>query len=307
MQGITHKVLPSGAHYMRIPHNADPSKDSVWLEKVRVEMLDTPDLFRRHILMDDTVISGDPVYTSYEDSWHCPEKYREKGIPIVPQSVYFGGWDCGQALTPAFSLNQVTTTPFQVHTILEVTSMGAESMKQFAPRVWDAVERRIPGHFEQVRHYADATVNTRSGTDLRSAKQEAAKHGFIGPLALRAVSNAFGPRRSAVDWLLARKIQLPPREGETESLVVPGYMIDARHCPMLRESFLGRYQWRVTKPEEGPAGMVRMEPAKNLWSHIAESLQYAGIKVRKLIEPGKGMFEVNEDEKDPIYQYFNPG
>lgn len=293
------KILPSGAEYLRIPHSADPSKDDAWLEMVRQQMLDTPDLFERHILMNDQVVSGTPVFPTYEDEWHCPPKFRETGIPIIPQSLYFGGWDCGQTINPAFTLIQVPPKPFQAHAILEVTSQGAESMQQFAPRVWQAVERRIPGYFDQVRHYADATVTTRSGTDLRTAKQEAAKHGFEGPLGLKPVSNAFGPRRSAVNWLLSRKIEVPI-DGQT--VVVPGFMVDAKHCPMLRQALRGQYQWKVNHADGGPAGQVYMEPLKNMWSHVAEALQYAGVKIRRMIEPGQELFK--NEEEDEMIKYF---
>jgi hypothetical protein len=50
--------LPTGARYLKIPHYADPDKDAAWLAKLEAEMSDTPHLYRREILMEDTVSEG---------------------------------------------------------------------------------------------------------------------------------------------------------------------------------------------------------------------------------------------------------
>lgn len=57
--------LPTGARFLRIPHHADPEKDLAWLKAVEKEMADTPHLFRREILMEDTVSAG-LIFTHFE-------------------------------------------------------------------------------------------------------------------------------------------------------------------------------------------------------------------------------------------------
>lgn len=289
-RGVHKKLLRSGATFIGIEVRADPGKDAAWLEQRRMDMLTEPEIYRRHYLGDMTQIGGESVYSNYFDDLHCPLVYREGGIPIVPGSLYWGSWDCGQTLCPAFLLRQVTISPFQVHSILEVTSPGGESMERFAPRVATAIERRLPGMWDEIKHYADATVTTRSGTNGRSAQQEAKKHGFDGPTKLKPVSNAWLPRHGAVTWLLSRRIGLP-NGGE-----VAGYFVDARYCPTLRQGYQGHYKWRVSAQgdEKGP-GQVILEPMKNLFSHIHDAGQYSAIRIRKMIEGGGARIITDDD------------
>ncbi len=293
-RGVHRKELRSGAILLGLSTFADPKKGTEWLEERRLAMIDAPETFRRHYLGDMTQVSGEPVYSNYYDDLHCPNKYRESGIPIVPGSLYYGGWDCGSSLCPAFVLDQVTVRPFQIHSILELISPGGESMERFAPRVATALERRIPGLWDQVRHYADATVTTRSGTDGRTAQQEAKRHGFEGPTKLKPVSNIFrGPvgRRAAVSWSLSRKIAVP------NGLEVPGYFIDARYCPTLRQGFQGHYKWRISAQgdERGP-GQVILEPLKNAFSHVHDAHQQKMVMIRRMIEGGGARIIGGEDD-----------
>ncbi len=262
--------LPTGARYLRIPHYADPAKDQNWLDAVRVEMKDTPDQFRREILMDDTVYEGQPVYETYQDGLHCPIKYRTSPIPVIPGSIYFGGWDAGQTLNPAFCLLQVTPNPFQIHCLLEVCSSGGESMNEFAPRVLLALEKRIPGSWLEVRHYGDATIMTKSGVDGRTAQSEAKRHG----IRIVPVSNVWAPRKAAVSWMLTRML------GED----APGFLLDGLGCPTLRQGFQGAYKLNTSPSgDQAGAGAIYLAPLKNMFSHIHDSLQYPAIKIRQMI------------------------
>jgi hypothetical protein len=271
LNGFEVRDLPTGTVYLRLPHYADPTKDHEWLEEQRRLMADTPDQFKREILMDETLVSGQPIYTNYQDDVHCPEKYRLSGIPLVPGAIYYGGWDCGQTLSPAFVLLQITPNPFQVHFLQEVVSTGGESMEDFAPRVFDALLKRLPGLWDTVTHFGDATVTTRSGSDSKSARDVARKHG----LEIRPVSNVWPPRLAAMQWLFSRWI-------DTKT---PGVLIDAKGCPTFRQACQGAYQYRIsaTGEQEGP-GAVIMAPLKNAYSHVAEAAQYPAIKIRNLVE-----------------------
>lgn len=271
--GLERRDLPTGARYLKLHHYADPAKDAAWLKTVQEQMSDTPLEFRREILMDDTVFGGQPVYENYHDDTHCPAKFRDRRIPLVPSSLYFGGWDCGATLTPAFVLLQVTPNPFQVHGLKEVVSSGGESMNEFAPRVLDSIISVLPGSWDEVRHFGDATVNTRSGANKVSARDEAKKHGID----IRPVSNVWAPRYAAVSWLLSRWIDER----------TPGFMIDAQGCPTLRLGFQGAYKYHVSASgdADGP-GRVLLAPLKNSFSHVHDALQYPAIKIRKMVEGG---------------------
>jgi hypothetical protein len=271
LKGFEVRDLPTGTVYLRLPHYADPTKGPEWLAEQKRLMADTPDQFKREILMDETLVSGQPIYTNYRDDVHCPEKYRLSGIPLVPGSIYFGGWDCGQTLSPAFLLIQMTPNPFQVHFLEEVVSTGGESMEDFAPRVQEAVMRRIPGSWDCVTHWADGTVTTRSGSDKRSARDVARKH----DLNLRPVSNVWYPRLAAMQWLFSRWIDER----------TPGVLIDAKGCPTFRQACQGAYQYKISASgeQEGP-GAVILAPLKNAYSHVAEAAQYPAIKIRAMVE-----------------------
>lgn len=278
VNGFERKWLPTGTRFLKIHHYADPKKDAAWLESMRVKMADTPLEFRREILMDDTVFGGQPVYENYHDDTHSPSKFRENPIPLVPGSLYFSGWDCGQTLNPAFVLLQVTPSPFQVHCLGEVVSTGGESMNEFAPRVLDFMLHRIPGNWDEVRHYGDATVTTRSGTNKKSARDEAKLHGInISP-----VSNVWAPRYAAVAWLLSRWIDEK----------TPGFMIEGKRSPVLRLGFQGAYKYHVSSggDQDGP-GRVLLAPLKNSYSHVHDALQYPAIKIRTMVEGSGGRLQ----------------
>jgi hypothetical protein len=62
-------------------------------------------------------------------------------------------------------------------------------------------------------------------------------------------------------------------------------LLDGQGCPVLRKALLGAYAWEVSASgDTGGAGAVLMRPKKNLYSHIADSLQYGAVKIRNLVE-----------------------
>ena len=272
-KGIDVYGLSTGGRFLVIHYYADPAKDYTWLKKIEAEMADTPEEFRREILLDKTVRGGEPVYPNYNDEWHCPPKFRRLNIPIIDGSIYFGGWDGGMSLTPAFSLYQVTMPEFQVHAIMEVTSTGSEPMELFAPRVMYALMKKLPGEWDQVRHFADETFRQRSGGSGETAAQVAAKHGFPN---MTMVSNRpLSTRIGAVTWLLGRQI------GDGH----PSFMIDGKACPMLWAGFQGAYKLKASTAgkKDGPE-MILLEPDKNMYSHVCDSGQYACVGIRRMVE-----------------------
>jgi hypothetical protein len=271
LRGFERYDLPSGVRYLKIHHYADPEKDDRWLENVRREMSDTPDDFRQQILMDETVYGGMPVYTGYVDDAHCPARWREKPIPLVKGALYFGGWDGGQTLTPAFVLVQVVPEPFMMQCIAERVSMGEESMNEFAPRVLELLRDRLdPELRHQVRHFGDATVVQRSGSNKKSAQDVAKEFGIhITPM-----SNEWAGRHAAVSWALSQ-------ETDTHRL----FWVDGFSCPTLRQGFQGAYKWHMSASGEsqGPGAIV-LQPLKNAYSHIHDGLQQVmqAIKTEQL-------------------------
>jgi len=269
MRGLWLGDCANGALYCRLHYSADPEKDAAWAAAARAR---TPDReWRREMEMDETVHDGEPVYADYRDRFHCP--LQEKELPEMRQCQYLGGWDCGSTITPAFVLLRLTPKPFQVHAILEVVSPGAEPMDKFAPRVLAELMRLLPGDWPDVEHWGDATVVTRNGANGETAQEAARRHG----IRIRQASNAWGERYGAVTWLLMQTIDP----------VTPRFVVDGSRCPVLRAGFQGAYKFEESPAGEsaGPARILRDTPKKDSYSHVHDALQYAAIRLRKMLAP----------------------
>jgi hypothetical protein len=223
--------------------------------------------------MDDAVYDGVPVYPHFEDTFHAPDAFHDRPIPLVDGSWYWVGWDCGQTLNPALVVDQVTPRTRQVQSLMEVISYGGESMAEFAPRAYNEIEKVYPGLTKNrnLKHTCDPAARQRSGTNRVTAIQEAMKHGFrLHP----SPTNAWIPRHSAVANLLQRRLE----QGK------PGYVLCAHHCPTLRAGFRGAYKFRVSSSGDpsGP-GVVQLEPLKDSYSHVQDAKQYAAMDIETFL------------------------
>jgi len=267
----------NGARYLKIHHYADPGKDNpAWLAKMLTELGDRD--YRREILMDDTIHEGDPVFADYNDSLHCPLAFRKKPVPIIPGAMYYGGWDCGQTMSPAFVLLQVAPEPKNmVHAIMEVIPEKPMGMINFAPRVLSAIKKVLPGRWNSVLHFGDETGRTRSGSDERSAFDVALNEFGI---TIQPVSNKWHYREQAVVWALTDWVSQAGEQSEW----IPRFIVSALGCPVLTEALRGAYCMVPNKQHasSGP-GMVYNTPAKNSYSHVADALQYGLIRVREMV------------------------
>lgn len=253
-----------GATYLRIHYSADPAKDKAWAAE---ERLQSPvKEWLREMEMDENVFDGEAVYPEYVDERHCC--LGMKPIPIIHDSIYVGGWDCGQTLHPAFVLFQITPKPFQIHALLEVIPPSPEPMEKFAPRVAAAIAKRLPGHWDTVRHFGDATVATRDGSTGATAQGIARKHGVT----IKPSSNEWQGRYSAVTWMLSDSIDEK----------TPRFLVDGSHCPTLRDGFRGAYRYEESSQSDGTGGgRILARPLKNLYSHVHDALQYGAQEIRK--------------------------
>lgn len=225
--------------------------------------------------MNENVYDGEPVFADYRDEWHC--LLGDRALPLLQHSVYVGGWDAGQTLSPAFVLLQIAPGKlgYQVSCLLEVLPPGPEPMETFAPRVGRALSQRLPGLWDEIEHWGDHTLVQRSGGDGRTAQMIAAAHGFR----IREASNEWNPRYSAVTWLLQRRI-------DERS---PGFLVDGLHCPVLRDGFRGAYRYEESPRSDGDgAGRILAMPLKNAYSHVQDALQYAAMRVQQKFQSFHG-------------------
>ena len=286
---------PDGARVIKIHYSADPEKDAAWAAEARIGV--PADEWDREMEMNEEIEDGIPVFPDYDDDFHCPLAFRHRRVPIVPGSTYFGGWDCGQSLTPAFVLLQVTPKEKQVHGLLEVTSPGGEPMSKFAPRVQARLLQTFPEIMNRINHVGDSTVTTKSGTDGRTARAEAKKWGFN----IKPVPNNWELRRSSGTDVLLRVLEED----------MPGFIVDGTLAPTLRLALRGRYKYELKKSEEDQEeqAQVLLKPLKNMYSHIGDAFGYGCAAVLKFINHARGgitRHETVRTAKAPREQGFNP-
>lgn len=269
MSGMTAETLPSGIRFVRLHYSADPLKTPEWAERERAKEAD-PRNWDTQMEMRRVVTDGLPVFSGYNDQRHCPSAGWNLPFEVTSMSSFFGGWDAGMTLNPAFILLELQQPMMRVRVLLEVVSTGGESMDAFAPRVAHALDQFYPSLASSVRHFGDPTIETRSGGDGGTARQVARKYGFD----IEPSTNEWTKRSSAVAFLLRS-------EGLFE---VNGFL-----CPVLRRGFQGQYKFQSSPlgDSSGP-GQVLLSPLKNSYSHVQDALQYPSVFLYDLLKPGGG-------------------
>jgi len=266
MRGMTAEDLRK-KRFIRLHYSADPAKDEVWAREERANEAD-PRNWDKQMEMRRVVTDGIPVFARYVDTSHCPAWTHTSYLELVSGSVYFGGWDAGQTLSPAFVLKELTPD-LVVRDLLEVVSTSGESMEEFAPRVLACLTSVYPSIVPLIRHRGDATIVTRSGPDKTTAQQVARRYG----LEIKPMTNDWTKRSSAVAFLL--------------NLSADRYVVSGFGCPVLRRGFLGMYKFQVDSRGEGNgAGAVVLSPLKNAYSHVQDANQYASLEIFDLLKPG---------------------
>lgn len=189
--------------------------------------------------------SGKPVWPEYNDALHFSEQLVEpmRGIPLII------GMDFG--LTPAAVLCQLT--PHGQIILLDEACSTSMGIRQF---VTDVLKPKLQNEYNgiRVRIKGDPAGRSRAQTDEKTCYDILAE---LGMMAAPSRTNDFLPRREAVAKFLLRH---------------GGFAIGPK-CKMLRKALNGEYQYervQVTGPER-----YKDQPAKNMYSHIADALQYA--------------------------------
>lgn len=274
-QGAALARLSSGGIYVRTHYTVDKNKrNPEWIAAGRAAM--GPREWDREMEMREDIWDGLPVFPEYIDDRHCPLEYRKKKIPVVTdRAFYVGGWDAGMTLRPAFSLWQVvygeTRLQYQIQGVLEVTTEFALPMETFAPKVNDALHTHCPEIVQRITHVGDETIRQRSGSRGETAQMVAQEHGiFIFPM-----TNKWEPRKSAMQWAVNGMID------ET----TPRMVICGKTMPMLRKGFQGAYCLDYKAGQVGAGGELKM-PLKNVFSHVADSAQYAMLEIKRELEAG---------------------
>lgn len=196
-----------------------------------------------------SVFDGKPVYAGvYNDSVHVSQRPLGlfRGLPI------FLGWDFG--LTPACVISQLSPTG-QLRILRELVCTRG-GVKQFAT---DAVKPTLATCFPNIAVVSggDPAGNQASQADELTCLRQLE---MLGIPTMPARTNDFLPRRQSVIDRLMRTI-----DGK------PAFIVDPS-CKMLRRGFLGGY--RFERVQVSGEERFRDKPAKNMFSHVHDALQY---------------------------------
>lgn len=200
------------------------------------------------------VVDGKPVYPEYNDRIHA----QDADLQPHPDLPLIIGLDFG--LTPAAAICQVSP---RGHLLVlgEVcgTDMGIRTF------LHDALKPYLLNTFGstfKVKVFGDPAGAQRAQTDEKTCFDEVIAAGYDIEA---AKTNSFIARRESVAWFLSRMV-----DGK------PGMVID-NSCRMIRKGFAGGYHYRRIQV----VGEERYTeiPNKNIYSHIADALQYACLSV----------------------------
>jgi hypothetical protein len=191
------------------------------------------------------VMDGKPIHPGYRDSFHCRVFELNPRLPIIV------GMDFG--LTPAATFGQRQPMgAWKIRTELVATRMGA---KNFGIEIQNHLADQYPG-FAFGGLWGDPAGDAEAQTDqttpfeiLRALNLDARP----------APTNDTALRYGAVDETLSRVI-----DGE------PGLMIHT-DCKILRKALAGGYCFRRLQVS---GDRYANKADKNMYSHVAESLQY---------------------------------
>ena len=263
--------------YCHVQYFADPAKDTKWLAEVAEEMKHTPRTYRREILMDDTVVEGDPVWEEYVSAEH--EYHGDPRTMLNCDGKLFGFWDCGTARMPAFLLGKWTAQSRQIRWIMEILPLGPDgqpkpmAMATFAPIVATRLKAVLPGEWSTLEHFGDETVKTLSGASEESAYDVARKSGFD----IRPVSNRWageGRREASTIFMLTDYCDDDKKK--------PRMVFSVIGCPVLVKGMRGAYctERKKSVDTSGP-GMEVIKPKKNFYSHINDAMQVGAVVIMR--------------------------
>lgn len=195
-------------------------------------------------------VDGKPVWPEYADNIHCPE--NEKLWPRTVRDVpVYRSYDFG--LTPACVFSQITPDGrWIVVDELVAHDMGFD---QFSDEVIEHSSRHYPG--TEFIDVGDPAGQQRAQTDTKTCFE---------------IAHAKGIWISAAPQTLRLRLEGTRKPMRTLVGGKPQFLLHPR-CKRLRKALLGGYHYRrlhVTAERYTEA------PEKNIHSHVADALGYAG-------------------------------
>lgn len=199
---------------------------------------------------------GKPVYPQYNDQIHCASEILRPD-PSIP-TIHLG-WDWGT--TPACVIVQLS--PMGQLRVLDEECFDDGVVRDLAAnRVRPLLVQDYVAF--QAKGWGDPAGVARESTGLTAFDVLREEQLPANP----APSNDPGMRIDAVAYFLGRMV-----EGQ------PGFLLSP-HCERLRKGFRGRYKYEKILTRLGQDEKYHTAPAKNIFSHPHDALQYVALGLR---------------------------
>lgn len=200
-----------------------------------------------------TSYEGKPVYDLYDDERHCSKESLAifRGLPL------YLGWDFGR---DAACVAAQLSPEGQLRVLREWILKDGHLLKFAETIVRPALKNEFYGMRIISTGDPSGPKNPITGTSAFDELRQ------MGIPTMKAVTNDFQPRRSAIMSFMSRNVS----DGE------PAYLLDPS-CKVLREGKRGAYQFALMKTTIDEA--YRPLPDKNFYSHPADAEQYIGLAV----------------------------
>jgi len=260
-EGVPHAISTDGTIYITNP-SADyvrcQNNKNYWFklvagytdEQIKVSLNGEYGIF----------IDGRPVHPEYNDTLH----FSAKNFIYNPQVELGLGWDFG--LTPAVAICQLT--PEGQLIILDELFNDKGNLREFAEsEVKPHLDKKYPGWEKNYISVHDPAGQTGSQTDGNSCQKILKDIGIESEPA--ADNNNPTARRDGLKQFLGRL-----KGGYPAFILTMG-------CPRLRKALMGGYHYSRKK---GADGLFYDKPNKNIYSHIAEALEYIAMHYAKPID-----------------------
>jgi hypothetical protein len=202
-------------------------------------------------------VDGKPVWPGFRDSRHVMDCAVDDSRVIV-------GMDFG--LTPAAVFLQQSGTG-QYRALSEVVTEDTAA-DEFGPVVQAHIAAEYKGC--PVEYWGDPSGSTRSQADKNTPFRVLAAQGI-------PVQPAVADSEKANDFDLRQKV-VADRLAKLDMAGEPSLIVSPR-CRYLRRALAGGYKYRQMQVSGDER--FHAEPDKNIYSHVAEALQYALIGARE--------------------------
>ena len=202
------------------------------------------------------VLDGKPVWPGFKDRLHV----ASQNLTPIPNRKLIVGIDFG--LTPAAVFMQQTVTGgYRVVDELVTEDMAAD---EFGALLGERIRADWPDYEHEI--YGDPAGDQRSQVDARTPFMVLRAAGIEAKPARAPGGNPndFELRRQAVAQHLTR----------LDMAGDPAFLVSPR-CRYLRRALAGGYKYR--KLQTSGDERFNNEPEKNIYSHVAEALQYAFV------------------------------